>query len=104
MKKLIFSTIGFMMITLVALAQAPQKFNYQGVARTSTGSPMSNQEIGLKISVLNGSAVGASEYIETHAITTNDYGLYTLAIGDGTILHGTMIDVDWSGRSAGATR
>jgi len=34
-----------------ALAQVPQLFNYQGIARDAKGNPLSNQKMSLKLSV-----------------------------------------------------
>lgn len=77
-------------------AQAPKLLNYQGIAREASGNPMSNQQISLRISILNGSAFGTAQYVESHDVTTNDFGLYNVAIGDGAILNGAMSGVDWS--------
>ena len=99
MKKLItiFQLIAFIMITgLGAKAQSPQKFNYQGIARNSTGAPIAGQAIGLRISILDGSATGTVEYSEAHNVTTNTYGLYNVSIGGGTVVSGTMAAIDWS--------
>lgn len=78
-----------------ATAQPPQKFNYQGVARATDGSALENQDIALRISILNGSATGPSVYTETHQVTTNNFGLYTLAIGGGTVVSGDISTIDW---------
>ncbi|WP_205529480.1 collagen-like protein [Taibaiella koreensis] len=79
-----------------AMAQAPGKFNYQGIARNASGEPLSGQAIALRISILDGSASGTVEYSETHSVNTNTYGLYNVAIGGGTAVSGAMTDVDWS--------
>jgi hypothetical protein len=99
MKKLIiiFQLVALIMITgLGAKAQTPQKFNYQGIARNSTGAPIAGQAIGLRISILEGSATGTVEYSEAHNVTTNTYGLYNVSIGGGTAVSGTMAAIDWS--------
>jgi hypothetical protein len=99
MKKLItiFQLLALIMIMgLGAKAQSPQKFNYQGIARNSTGAPIAGQAIGLRISILDGSATGTVEYSEAHNVTTNTYGLYNVSIGGGTIVSGTMAAIDWS--------
>jgi hypothetical protein len=77
-------------------AQAPDKINYQGVARLSNGQPMANQNISLRLSILNTSVSGNIVYSETHQIKTNTYGLYNLFIGTGTIVTGTMADIIWA--------
>ncbi len=78
-----------------AMAQAPQRFNYQGIARGSGGDPLASQNIGLRISILNGSPSGTAVYTETHQTTTNAYGLYTLAIGGGTAVNGNIETINW---------
>src|SRR5690606_9315257 len=45
-----------------------------------------------QISILDGEN---AEYIETHAVSTNNFGLYKLAIGGGTAVEGNMADVAW---------
>lgn len=95
MKK-IFSTI-LLSAALMGLyaQQAPQAFNYQAVARQASGSPIVNGSIGVKLSVLDGSATGAVEYSETQTATTNNMGLFNLAIGQGTALVGTFANINW---------
>ncbi|PZF72541.1 autotransporter outer membrane beta-barrel domain-containing protein [Taibaiella soli] len=78
-----------------AFAQAPQKFNYQGVARSATGSAIANQSIGLRISILDGSSTGTAQYVETQTVTTNALGLYNLQIGGGSVVSGTFANITW---------
>jgi hypothetical protein len=95
MKKLILSiAIAFAAIQ-VGTAQAPQKFNYQGVARNNTGAALANQSLGLRISILDGSSSGTVVYSETQIATTNTYGLYNISVGNGTPVTGTMAAVNW---------
>jgi len=76
-------------------AQAPDKINYQGVVRSNTGQPLVNQKIALKLSILNISISGDVVYSETHKVQTNAYGLYSVQIGAGTIVSGTMDTIVW---------
>jgi hypothetical protein len=76
-------------------AQVPQKFNYQGIARDTKGNPMGKQILGIKLSVLPTSDATTPEYEEVQTITTNEFGLYTLQIGNGTAVTGTMKEVKW---------
>ena len=78
-----------------SFGQVPQKFNYQGIARDTKGNPMSKQQLSLKLSVLPTEDATVSEYEETQQVTTNEFGLYTLQIGNGTIVTGEMKDVKW---------
>ncbi len=54
----------------VLLAQGPAKFNYQGIARNSSGQALANQALGLRLTIHDGSTTGATVYQETQSITT----------------------------------
>ncbi len=95
MKKIVLS-ISFAMAFMAAQAQAPAKFNYQGVARSSNGQPLAAQALSMRISILDGSATGTVVYQEKQAATTNAYGLYNVAIGGGTPVTGTLTSVNWA--------
>ncbi len=94
MKKLI-STVCIFLLTKILFAQAPDAFNYQGVARDLGGNPLSNKAIGLEIAILEGYLSGSEIYIETHAVTTSDIGLFSIQIGNGIVLDGIFEDIDW---------
>lgn len=98
MKKII--TLFFVLtLASFSLAQAPQKFNYQAIARNTTGVELASQNIGLRISILDGSPSGTLVYQETHAITTNAFGLMNLSIGSGTVVSGTFATIAWGSGS-----
>ena len=82
----------FLSFNLFAQGGAPKLMNYQAVARNSGGALISNQAISVRFTIHAGSAVGAIEYQETQNLTTNQYGLFTALIGNGTVTSGT-----WSG-------
>jgi len=92
----------FAIITLAHLlintsfGQAPQSFNYQAVARDASGLVLGNQAVNFRISLLQGSATGASAYTETHAVTTNLLGLVNFAIGGGTVVSGNFATINWA--------
>ena len=89
-------TFFYLFITVAIFAQAPQKFNYQAVARNAQGAVLANQSIKIRASILDGSANGSSQYSETHSITSNSLGLFTLAIGGGNAVSGKFTDITWS--------
>jgi len=84
MKKVLLSIVLFLSLGLTAWAQVPNLLNYQGIARTATGSPIASTVISLRLTIHEGTSTGAVDYCETQSTTTNQYGLYTLAIGSGT--------------------
>lgn len=80
----------------ILFAQAPQKMSYQSVIRKTDGTLVVNTLVGIKISILQGSANGTAIYIETQTATTNANGLATLAIGGGTPVTGTFSGINWA--------
>ena len=76
-------------------SQAPQGFNYQAVARNTSGAILSNQTISFRFTITNGSA-GNTLYRETFITTTNQFGLVTLNIGKGTPVSGTFSSINWA--------
>jgi hypothetical protein len=82
--------------SLTLWAQSPQKMSYQAVIRNSNDSLITNAPIGMRISILQGSASGTAVYVETHTTTSNANALITVEIGDGTAVTGTFAAIDWS--------
>jgi hypothetical protein len=99
MKKSLLYIILFLLTGLYANAQAPQSFNYQGVARNATGVPMASAPIGLRLTIHDGSASGTAVYQESHTPTTNAYGLYNVTIGTGMNVTGTFSAINWGSGS-----
>jgi hypothetical protein len=93
-----------LLLTLVILghqfsnlfAQAPQKVSYQAVMRDINNALVTNQQIGMKISILQSSSTGTVVYSETHAPTTNDNGLVSIKIGDGSGITGSFSGINWA--------
>lgn len=85
-----------MLIGLTAFGQAPEQMSYQAVLRDATDALISNQSVGVQITILQGSISGTSVYVETHNQTTNVNGLLSLEIGTGTIVSGQFSSIDWS--------
>jgi hypothetical protein len=81
-------------LPLQASAQAPQKMSYQAVIRNSANALVINQVIGMRISILQGSANGTSVYTETQNPTTNANGLVSIEIGGGTLVSGNFSAID----------
>jgi uncharacterized protein (TIGR02145 family) len=95
MKKL-FAFLAILAMTLGVVAQAPQKMSYQCVVRDPGGVLVTNQSIGIRISILQGSATGEAIYVETQTPTTNANGLISIEIGGGNVLGRPLASIDWS--------
>ena len=89
------SIIIFLLISIHALAQSPSGMNYQAVARDGNDDLVVNQSISIRISIIQGSTFGASVYVETHNPTTNDNGLFSLIVGQGSVNFGTFSNINW---------
>ena len=98
MKTLIL-TLLTLLTTATVMAQAPQRISYQSIIRDANKVVVASSPVGIKISLLQGTATGPAVYVETHASTTNSNGLVSLEIGAGTALSGTFAGIDWSNGS-----
>lgn len=94
-KLLVFCTLIYF---LKSNAQAPNQMSYQAVIRNASSALAVNQAVGMKISILQGTATGTEVYKELFNPNpmTNANGLVTLAIGTGIPLTGTFAGIDWS--------
>jgi hypothetical protein len=77
-------------------AQSPQKMSYQAVIRNAGNNLVVNTQVGMQISLLQGSANGTAVYVETQSPTSNDNGLVSLEIGSGTVVSGNFAAINWA--------
>lgn len=84
-------------VSFLTNLNAQTGLNFQGVARTASNAVIASQDITLKLSILQGSATGLTEYIEVRKVTTNAQGLFTAVIGDSFTIStlGKFSDIDW---------
>ncbi|MCF8296668.1 MAG: PKD domain-containing protein [Saprospiraceae bacterium] len=73
--------IGSFFLPQQLKAQIPQKMSFQAVIRNTNNQLVTNQTVGMQISILQASVTGTVVYIETQTTTTNDNGLITIEIG-----------------------
>lgn len=88
-------TLSFFLVCIGTYAQhVPQKINYQGIARNSTGEPLATKTIKIQLSFISG---GSVIYSQTSSVTTNAFGLYNLVINDGsaTSTTGSFAAITW---------
>ena len=89
MKKLLY------LITLVTTVSFAQEgISYQAIAYDNNGFEMSSQEIQLQLSILGDSINGSAEYVESHTVTTDDFGLFSIVIGSGDT-QSNLSSVNW---------
>ena len=93
---LLIITLVYLLIGSSIFAQAPQKMSYQAVIRNTSGALVTSSSVGMKISILQGSATGTVAYSETQTASTNANGLVSLEIGAGTVVSGTFGGINWA--------
>ena len=89
-------SIYSLFFTIYAGAQVPQRMSYQAVIRNANNTLLSQQMIGVRISILQADTAGPAVYIETHYTKTNLNGLMTLQIGGGLKFFGDFESINWS--------
>ena len=98
MKRFLFSA-ALILQGVFTFAQAPQKFSYQAVAVDAAGNELQNAPICIRASILKSSFNGQAEWVENFpAISTDDFGLFTIDIGDGVVTGGaqsSFSDIKW---------
>ncbi len=81
------------------IAQIPQGINYQAVARDANGLELTNTSIGVRVTIHSTSATGPIIYQETFnssSVVTNEFGLFTIAIGTGIPTGSTTFNtINW---------
>ncbi|MCF1713394.1 hypothetical protein L0U88_01980 [Flavihumibacter sp. RY-1] len=80
------------------MAQVPKQINYQGIARNTYGTALSNHTINLRLTIREANASGAVIYQETRSVTTNQFGLFSTAIGGegASSVSGSLNGINWS--------
>jgi hypothetical protein len=96
MKRYILFFSAIMLASIELIAQAPQGITYQAVARNSAGVEIASQPLTVRIRVRDITATGTIVYSETHSVTTNAFGLFTINIGSGTPVSGAFSGINWS--------
>ena len=89
-----FTFLSVSILVVAVFAQSPEKISYQAVIRNSSDQLITEQGIGIQVSILKGTTDGTPVYVETHGATTNANGLVTIEIGTGTSSD-NFSSIDW---------
>jgi len=95
MKK-VFTIFVAVLLTASVFAQSPEKMSYQAVIRNTSNQLVISQTVGMRISILQGSASGTAVYAELQFSTTNANGLISVEIGTGAVVSGNISTIDWA--------
>ncbi len=91
MKK-IPAVLLIMAFFISSTAQVPEKLSFQAVIRDSQNKLVNNTNVGIQISILQGSGTGSLVYTEVQNPVTNENGLVSIEIGGGS----GFSSIDWS--------
>ena len=96
MKKIILSLVAAATISLSSFGQTPEGFKYQAVVRNASNTILTNQAVGLRMTIQQDAIGGTTVYSETFATTTSANGLVNVEIGNGTPINGTFANINWA--------
>ena len=89
MRYLFFVILIF--VSIIVLAQTPQ-----GFATSNEGVELSNQAISIRASIISGNVNGDFVWQESHSISTDAFGLFSIVIGQGnSSLQGNFSEIKW---------
>ena len=95
MTKLI-TLFSVLLLSLTVFAQSPEMMSYQAVVRDGSNDLVTEAQVGMQISILQGTASGTAVYVETQTPTSNANGLVSLEIGTGVTISGDFTTIDWA--------
>ncbi|MFW5819932.1 MAG: hypothetical protein ACOCWA_01475 [Bacteroidota bacterium] len=91
----LYTIIAALFLIVSINAQSPEKMTYQALIRNSSDQLVKDQNVGMQISILQGSEGGTAVYTEIHTPSTNENGLITIEIGTGTTTD-DFSAIDWA--------
>jgi len=94
-KQIVLIIILIVMSCENIFSQVPESINYQAVLRNNTGELLNNQNVTIRISIIEGSAGGTVVYREQQSKITNNFGVVEIQIGNGTSDIGTFSLINW---------
>ncbi len=96
-KTILFFTCLLLNLTIYGQTDISQTQNltYQAVVRGQSNFLQINTNIDVKVSLINKSAEGTVNYVESHNAKTNENGLFTIKIGAGSTISGVYNDFKW---------
>ncbi len=93
--KQVFSIFAAVLLTATVKPQSPEKMSYQAVIRNSSDVLVLTTQVGMQISILQGSSSGTAVYVETRTPTSYANGLVSIEIGAGTVVVVILLPLRW---------
>ena len=80
----LFFVCSFLFVTGFAQGNSGLGFNYQAVVRGVDGFVLPKQSVELRFSLMPGQQATEASWVETHNVTTDDFGTVGVTVGKGT--------------------
>jgi hypothetical protein len=101
-KNVFYLLLTFVLVSNFSFSQSiisPDGILFQAVARDVNGNAAVSRSVYAKVTILKGTASGASIYAESFQVTSSAEGIFTIIIGKGTRTSGvsSLSAVDWGG-------
>jgi hypothetical protein len=93
--KSILNFLLFLFVLGNVHAQAPQGITYQAAARNSSGAVLAGTPISVRFTIRDAATTGTILYRETHSMTTDANGMFSVNVGLGTPVSGNFASINW---------
>lgn len=93
--------VSLLFFMQLGYSQAPQQMSYQAVVRNAANALVINTTVGIRITIYTtivdaeGLTTINTAYSERKVATTNQNGLFSVAVGTGTVLSGNFSAINW---------
>jgi len=79
----LFGLVFLLTLNLHGQDKVPPNLSYQAVARDNAGMPIKSRDVVLEVTIHKYFETGPVVWRETHNVTTSEYGMLNVEIGDG---------------------
>ena len=93
---MIRTLLALSLVLATCLTLCAQGISYQAVVRGPEGTPLANQDVAFRFSFAPDSDTSLTTYAETYSVTTNEFGLATLALTTGEAEEGSVEDLNFA--------
>ena len=97
MKKINTLLVSLILLVTSAMAQVPEAFNFQAIARDQDGVVMDDVDLQVRLTIIDSADGGQQVYQELRSLTTNGYGSFSFQIGAEAdyVTQGNFSDIEW---------
>ena len=96
MRTVLTALLLALLVTATAVAQVPEKMNYQVMLTNDLDEPLADQSVTLVFRIYDASSGGTLKWSETHNVTTNSIGVASVLLGSVGSMHSPdFVDPMW---------